>query len=145
MYRWAIRAYPGSRADKVYALVGLYKIGVIMHNKRVRWVASVYARYMPELREIAEPILREITGETELRWMEGVKSEGCRVQVEELSEEILEEWSDGSRIDGRAAGATRGQGLYLGEWATVTDAEETGVMLAWEGSSIVALDSQGVI
>jgi len=51
----------------------------------------------------------------------------------------------GSRIDGRAAEATGGEGLYLGEWATVTDAEEVGVMLAWEGNSVVALDSQGVI
>jgi len=30
------------------------------------------------------------------------------------------------------AGATRTRGLYLGEWATVADAEEVGVLLAWE-------------
>jgi len=146
MYRWTIRAYPGSRADKVQALVGLHDIGVIMNNKRTRWAASVYARHEPELRAIAEPILREILGETELRWMEKAKS-GChRVQIEELAVERVEEWSDGSRIDGRAAGATRGEGLYLGEWATVTDAEEAGVMLAWEaGKSVVALDSQGAL
>jgi len=50
-----------------------------------------------------------------------------------------------SRADGRAAGATRQKGLYLGEWATVTDAEEAGVLLGWEDSNVVALDSQGVI
>jgi len=48
-------------------------------------------------------------------------------------------------MDGRAAGATRTMGWYLGEWATVADAEEVGVLLAWESSAVVALDSQGVI
>jgi len=146
MYRWAVRAYPGSRADKVQALVGLNDVGVIMHNKRIRWAASVYARHIPELRQIAEPILREIVGETALQWMEGTKSEGCEVRIEDLSEERVDEWSDGSRIDGRAAGATRKEGIYLGEWATVTDAEEAGVMRAWEaGMRVVALDSQGAL
>ena len=52
---------------------------------------------------------------------------------------------DRSRADGRAAGATRTRGLYLGEWATVADAEEVGVLLAWEDCDRVVLDSQGVI
>jgi len=146
MYRWVVGAYQGSRADKVHALVGLGDVGVIMANKRIRWAASVYARCMPELREIAEPILRGAIGEEEeLRWMGKVGSEERRIEVEELAEERVEEWSDGSRIEGRAAGANRREGLYLGEWATVADAEEVGVMLSWEHSNIVALDSQGVI
>ena len=49
------------------------------------------------------------------------------------------------RAAGRAAGATRTRGLYLGEWATVADAEEVGVLLAWEDCDRVALDSRGVI
>jgi len=54
--------------------------------------------------------------------------------------------TDGSRREGRAAGATRSNGRYLGEWATVADAEEMGVLMAWEdGNTTVALDSQGVI
>jgi len=65
--------------------------------------------------------------------------------IKELNEEDVEEWMDGSRADGRAAGAMRTRGLYLGEWATVTDAEETGLLLAWENCDRVALDSQGVI
>jgi len=107
----------------------------------------VYARHMPELRKIAEPILRKVIEEdTELRWMQGPQSHGrVMIEVKELAEGEVEEWSDGSRIDGRAAGATRRKGCYLGEWATVADAEETGVLLAWEDCDVVALDSQGVI
>ena len=67
------------------------------------------------------------------------------MQIEELEGGRVEEWSDGSRIDGRAAGATRREGLYLGEWATVADAEEAGLLLAWRDSDVVVLDSQGVI
>jgi len=146
MYRWTVGAYPGSRADKVQALVGLQEIGVIMRNKRIRWAASVYARHVPELRAIAEPILREALEEdTELRWMQGTSKESIGIEVRELAEQEVEEWSDGSRIDGRAAGATRREGWYLGEWATVADAEEIGVLLAWEDNDVVALDSQGVI
>jgi len=63
----------------------------------------------------------------------------------QLKKGRVEEWSDGSRADGRATGATWQKGLYLGEWATVVDAEEVGVLLGWESSNIVALDSQGVI
>jgi len=47
-------------------------IGVIMQNKRIRWAASVYARHVPELRPIAEPILRGVLeDDMELRWMRG--------------------------------------------------------------------------
>ena len=147
MYRWTVGAYPGSRMDKVQELVGLNDIGVIMRNKRIRWAASVYARHMPELRKIAEPILREdLEEDTELRWMQGsVSHEDIRVEARELAEEEVEEWTDGSRMDGRAAGATRKRGWYLGEWATVADAEKIGVLLGWEDNDVVALDSQGVI
>jgi len=43
------------------------------------------------------------------------------------------------------AGATWTWGLYLGEWATVADAEEVGVLLAGENHNTVALDSEGVM
>jgi len=117
----------------VHALVGLNDVGVIMQNKRIRWAASVYARHLTELREIAEPILRGVLGdEVKLRWMEGVRNERCEARVEQLEEGLVEEWSDGSRANRRAAGATRQKGLYLGKWATVADAEEVGVLLAWK-------------
>ena len=114
------------------ALVGLHDVAVIMQNKRIRWAASVYARHLPELRVIAEPILREVLENIELRWMQGTKPAEGTVTIEQLDEERVVEWSDGSRAGGRAAGATRTKGLYLGEWATVADAEEAGVLLAWE-------------
>ena len=97
---------------------------------------------------MADPILREaLSDDTEIRWMEGVKSRGeIKIGIKELSGEEVEEWTDGSMMEGRAAGATREKGFYLGEWATVADAEEMGVLLAWENKKdVVALDSQGVI
>jgi len=94
-------------------------------------MTSVYARHIPELRVVAEPILREILEEdTEMRWLQGKNQGGkAKVQVKELVEGEVEEWTDGSMMEGRAAGATREKSLYLGEWATVADAEEVGVML----------------
>jgi len=93
-----------------------------------------------------ETILRSvIEDDTELRWIRGVGCERGKVEVRQLVEEEVEEWSDGSRANGRAAGATRTRGLYLGEWATVADAEGVGVLLAWEDYDRVALDSQGVV
>jgi len=68
-----------------------------------------------------------------------------QLKVIDLDEGQVEEWSDGSRIDGRAAAATRTRGEYLGMMATVADAEELGVSLAWEEHDVVALDSKGVI
>jgi len=62
-----------------------------------------------------------------------------------MEEGAVEEWSDGSRLEGRAAGGTRTEAMYLGTMATVADAEEVGVTLAWERCDTVALDSQGVI
>ena len=117
-----------------------------MRNKRIPWAASVYARHLPELREIAEPILREaIEHDTELRWRQGGSKADVKIKICELREHEVEEWSDGCRMDGKAAAATEKRGMYLGEWATVADAEELGVLLAWEESDVVALDSQGVI
>jgi len=59
----SVGAHKGSRADKVQELCGLNEVGVVMRNKRYRWAASVYGRHLPELWEIAEPILQEIGDE----------------------------------------------------------------------------------
>ena len=129
------------------ALVGLGDLKDIMRNKRIRWAASVYARHLPELRAVAEPILRDALGEEcRLRWMKGGDpGKRVQIQVRELAVEEVEEWTDGSRMEGRVSGATREQGMYLGEWATVADGEKLGVLMAWRSKNIVALDSQGVI
>jgi len=102
-----------------------------MRNKRYRWAASVYGRNLPELREVAEAILQEIGDEdTEWRWMKGAREGKGNVSIRELDQAAVEEWTDGSRIDDRAAETTRTKSLYLRTLLTVADAEEVGVMLA---------------
>lgn len=44
----------------------------------------------------------------------------------------MEEWTDGGGMGDGAAGATASEGRYLGTMATVADAEELGVAMAWE-------------
>jgi len=118
----------------------------LMMCKRIRWAASVYGRHVPELKEVAEPIIREwVEEDAQLRWMNGTKGRGREIRVEELDIRRVEEWTDGSRMEGRAAAATRTKGEYLGTMATVADAEELGVSIAWEENEVVALDSKGVI
>jgi len=80
----------------------------------------------------------------ELWWVEGINGRR-RVRVVELEEDKVEEWTDGSRMEGRAAAATRMSVQYLGAMATIADLEALGVSLAWERCDVVALDSKGVI
>lgn len=76
-------------------------------------------------------------------WVNGVREKGSEARIEELDMEAVEEWSDGSRMEqGRRGGR---EYMYLVTMATVADAEEAGVALAWEQCDTVALDSQGVI
>ena len=58
--------------------------------------------------------------------------EGGRVKngtVTEDGEDV--EYSDGSRRDGVTAAATTKDTWYLGEFATIMDAEMLGVAMAW--------------
>jgi len=55
----------------------------------------------------------------------------------------VEEYSDGSRAEGLSPGTVVAAAVtrlmrYLGRYATVMDAEEAGVALAWSGASVVA-------
>ena len=84
---------PREQGRQVQVLCGLSDAGLVMHNKRVRWAASVYARHIPELREIAEPILRGVVEEdTELRWTRGTGPGAGKVEIEQLDGEREEEW-----------------------------------------------------
>ena len=52
----------------------------------------MYARHMPELRDIAEPILRSVLEEdTELRWIQGMGSGRGKVEIKPLVEGEVED------------------------------------------------------
>ena len=110
-------AYRGSSAIKVDELTGISDLQRLMQNRRILWAASVYRRHLPELKEEAEQILRGVLGEdAELRWTSGDAPAGRKVRVEELDDDAVEKWSDDSRMDGRATGATRNEGEYQEPW-----------------------------
>jgi len=69
--------------------------------------------------------------------MQGVPEERAEVRVGELRPGEVEGWTGGSKCDGRAAGATRTRGIYLGTMATVADAESAEVILAWEEADTI--------
>jgi len=135
--RWVVGAYRGSNANKVEQLTGITELRRLMQNERVRWATSVYGQHLPDLREVAEPILREwIEADSQLRWMDGCL-ENRAVRVEDLEMDRVEEWSDGSRMEGRAAGATRTAVMYLGTMTTIADAEAWGY--PWRGRYVTRL------
>jgi len=53
-----------------------------------------------------------------------------KVRIMDIDMDRVEEYTDGSRMDGRAAAATRTEAQYLGMIATIADAEALGVPLA---------------
>jgi len=112
----------------VQELCGLSDLGKVMRNKRYKWASSVYGQHLSELREVAEKILREIGDEdTEWRWIGEYREEKGAVEIRELEQAAVEEWSDGSCMHDRAAGAARTKYMYLGSLSTVADAEEDGM------------------
>jgi len=144
--------YQGSSKQKVEDITGIAQLEVMTHRKRVRWAASVYGRHEPELRPIAERILREELGdEVILRFMTGDEGgsllEPGKVELKEFNPGKGEVgYTDGSRMEGMAAAATAEGGLWLGDLATVADAEMVGIAGAWEeGYQTVASDSQTAI
>ncbi|KAF8427074.1 hypothetical protein EV426DRAFT_686742 [Tirmania nivea] len=155
-HRWICGEWKGSARVKIEDITGIPDLRTWMWTKRIRWAASVYRRALPELREIAEGILKEVVEpDAVLHWMSGsgesMGREGC---IAELNTEEVAAWSDGSRQEGvTAAAAVEGgaggsweDGVYLGSLAMVMDAEMLGVIRAWQaGRSVVALDSQGAI
>jgi len=106
---------------------------------------------MPELRVTAERILREELGdEVVLTWMTRVKADpDAEVSLLEGDLERVEGgvgYTDGSRMNGVAAEASAEGSVYLGEFATVMDAEMIGIAGAWEeGFRVVASDRQAAI
>ena len=148
--RWVVVAWRGSNAGKIESLSGIDSLDEWFRKRRVRWAASVYGRHLPELRPIAEKILQQRyeVHNVQFRWMEHQidMAERKPCVIRQLNLQVVEEYSDGSRLDGAAAAATSRRAEFLGMHATVTDAEMVGVLLAQQdGSGCVVLDSQGAI
>ena len=148
--RWVAMGYQGSSKQKIEDIVGIGQLEALTHRKRVRWAASVYARNEPELGPRVERILREELGEdVTLTWMNGGRRRGetASAEIHEHAEEgEVVGYTDGSRMEGVAAGATAESGIFLGTFATVMDAEMIGIAGAWEeGYTTVASDSQAAI
>jgi len=150
MARWICMGYKGSSRQKVEEITGIAQLEVMTHRKRVRWAASVYGRHEPELRPIAERILREELGdEVALSFMTGEDpAEPGKVELRDFNqgEEGGVGYTDGSRMEGMAAAATAESGIWLGALATVANAEMLGIAGAWEeGYRTVTSDSQTAI
>ena len=97
-------------------------------------------------------LLKKCLGEgVDLIWMRG--------EAEYITGVIIKKWgvppgkekteaveiSEGSRRDGHTAAGTTKKGFYLGQVATVIDAEMLGVAMGWEQSKRVLTDSQVAI
>ena len=66
--RWVVGAWRGSSARKVEELSGVEDLQRVMTKKRIRWAASVYGRYIPALRPVAEQILDELLQSQNVTW-----------------------------------------------------------------------------
>lgn len=134
--RWVIGAWRGSAAAKAAEISGIEDLQDVMNKKRIRWAASVYARHLPQLREIAQPILEEAFGthSVEWQWMDEPVPMDQRLEIEEVEwcESKVDGYSDGSRVRGVVAGANSMEAEYLGQYATVMDAEMLGIAISLE-------------
>lgn len=101
--RWVIGAWRGSAAAKAAEISGIEDLQDVMNKKRIRWAASVYARHLPQLREIAQPILEEAFGthSVEWQWMDEPVPMDQRLEIEEVEwcESKVDGYSDGSRFE----------------------------------------------
>ena len=144
--RFVTGAWRGSSRERVADIVGIAELQEAMRRK-IRWGASVYDRGVKELWEVAEKILREhLEEEFMLRWVEG---KGEKIQELEILESaevaVAGTFTDGSRLEGRAAAATITRAEYLGRYATVMDAEMLAIAMGWELGDTVITDSQAAI
>ncbi|KAF8416304.1 hypothetical protein EV426DRAFT_700104 [Tirmania nivea] len=143
--RWVCGGWRGSVRTKIKDITGIQDLKTWMWTKRIRWAASVYGRALPALRETAEGILAEVVEpDAVLHWMSGSGGTmGREINVAELNGG--EEVAASAAVGGEAGGGWE-EGVYLGSFATVMDAELLGVARAWKvGRSVVAFDSQGAI
>ena len=140
----------GSSVEKVCALSGVDEVAMSSWKKRIRWAASVYGRCLPILKDKAQEILDQAydTHGVQWRWMTEVcpLTDRQEIRVQEWCPIQTGEYTDGSRIDEAAAGATTKTAEYQGQHATVMDAEMLGISLALESNlTNIAPDSQAAI
>ena len=57
--RSVLGAWQGSHVRKVEALSGMKNLDEWFRKCKIRWLASVYGRHLPELRHVAENILQQ--------------------------------------------------------------------------------------
>ena len=148
--RWVVGAWSSSSIEKVRALSRVEDLAELFWKKKVRWAASVYGRYLPILKHRAQEILNDAyhTQNVRWRWMDSIclLAEREQVMIQEWRIESMPEYSDGSRVEDVAAGATTRMAEYLGHHAIVMDAEMLGISLALESNQRnIALDSQAAI
>ena len=55
--RWVVGAWAGSSVERVEILSGVEDLAEVFRKRKIRWAASVYSRYLPELKEVAQGIL----------------------------------------------------------------------------------------
>ena len=104
----------------------------------------------PILKDVAQRILSQTyeTRDVQWRWTTEARplTERKEVKLQEWNPDQTEEYSDGSRVEGAAAGGTTRRAEYLGQYATAMDAEMLGISLALESNyRTIALDSQAAI
>ena len=142
MRRWITGAYRGSSSERLQKITGIEGLEKQMLVKKVRWAASVYGRSIPILRKKEEEILKEHT-KGQRRWMSGEDGRITNVTIGEDAAGAI--YSDSSRRGGHTAAATTKDTWYLGEMATVMDAEVLGIAMGWAKAKRVATDSHGAI
>ena len=54
-----VGAGQGSHARKIEALSRMDNLDEWFRERKIRWVASAYGRYLPELRHVAKKILQQ--------------------------------------------------------------------------------------
>ena len=104
--RWVVGAWQGSNAQKIEALSGIDNLDEWFRKRKVRWAASVYGRHLSELRPIAKKIVQQLERyeghNVQFRWMEHRldMAERKPFVIRGLNLQAVEEYSDGSRLDG---------------------------------------------
>lgn len=119
--RWTVGVWRGSANSIIEDLSGVEDLQWVM-EKRIRWAASVYGRNVQVLNPIARQVLEPLfeAENVKLNWMGDTLPMHQRNEIEKVEwvENQVDEYSDGSRREGAAAGANTTTAEYLRNYAT---------------------------